>query len=391
VTRRVAFAVALAAVYLALAISGVLLGKPDEVAIWGVIGVAFLPTVIAGGLIVVLRPGNRVGWLFCAIGSAFAASVFLYGYGYRALDSGWPGSAYAGWLGNITFISYWTPAILLLLLFPTGGLPSARWRPVAMLVLGSAAVTTIGLAFGPARVEVSGQLVPNPLVAPGWIGPLLATLGGWTNQVLIALLPLTAGGLVVRLRRSEGVERQQLKWFVYAGALISVSLIGGALAPLPLANIAYVCSLIAVGAGLPIAASIAILRYRLFEIDLVISRTISWAIVTGGVVAIYLGAVVVLETVLGGLTQGDTLAVAASTLLAAAAFQPLRQGIQRVVDRRFHRSRYDAERTAAALADRLRDEVEMHALREALAAAVDRSVRPARLGLWLRQGAGEAE
>ena len=191
---------------------------------------------------------------------------------------------------------------------------------------------------------------------------------------------ICVGSLFVRFRRSGAVERQQVKWFLLANAAFLVTLV---IAFATFSDAAFVLALVA-AAGIPIAAGIAILRYRLWDIDRIVSRTVSWAVITAALVAVFVGGVLALQAVLAQVTQAPTLAVAASTLFAFALFQPLRRRVQRVVDRRFDRARIDAERTAQGFGARLRDEVAIDAIAADLRTTIDRSVRPSTQGLWLR-------
>jgi hypothetical protein len=199
---------------------------------------------------------------------------------------------------------------------------------------------------------------------------------------MVSILGVAA--VIVRYRRSAGVERQQLRWFVAAVAIgvvpITISPLGGG----PGAFLLAVLGLLLI----PISVWIAITRYRLYEIDRLISRGLSWAVLSGVLLAVYGGAILLLQTVLGGVIQGQTVAVAASTLLAAALFQPLRRRVQGAVDHRFNRARYDAERTSTDFADRLRDEMDVDHLRAALAITVGGAVHPDGVGVWLRPVAG---
>ena len=198
---------------------------------------------------------------------------------------------------------------------------------------------------------------------------------------------ICVGSLFVRFRRSGAVERQQVKWFLLANAAFLVTLV---VAFATFNDAAFVLALVA-ASGIPIAAGIAILRYRLWDIDRIVSRTVSWAVISAALVAVFIAGVLALQTVLAGLTQAPTLAVAASTLFAFALFQPLRRRVQRVVDRRFDRARIDAERTAQGFGARLRDEVAIDTIAADLHTTVDRSVRPSTQGLWLRvPGGGRA-
>jgi hypothetical protein len=236
--------------------------------------------------------------------------------------------------------------------------------------------------FTPGAIE---NVVPwNPIgieAMPVWVWNLAWPLAG-AGGVLISVLGVAA--VVTRYRRGAGVERQQLRWFVAAVALgvvpITISPLGGG----PGAFLLAVLGLLLV----PISVWIAVTRYRLYEIDRLISRGLSWAVISGLLVAVYAGTILLLQTMLGDVVGGQTVAVAGSTLLAAALFQPLRRRVQTAVDHRFNRARYDAEQTATDFAERLRDEVDVDHLRTALAATADGAVHPSGVGVWLRPAPG---
>lgn len=268
---------------------------------------------------------------------------------------------------------------LLALVFPNGRLPGPRWRwpvgaIVAAIAVGSA---TILVRPGP----IGDSFADNPLGVSGFAGFEALWAMGYTlgAAALSFALLLALAAVIVRVRRSGGVERAQLKWFVAAnvavGAFLTLSImtstIFDVLAPWSLSLP-------------PIAVGIAIMRYRLFEIDRIISRTLSWAIVTGLLVAVFAGVIVALQAVLAEFIQGQTLAVAGSTLVSFALFQPVRRQVQTAVDSRFDRARYDGQRTLDAFSDHMRDEVDLDRLRSALVATADDAVRPALVSLWLR-------
>jgi hypothetical protein len=248
--------------------------------------------------------------------------------------------------------------------------------------VGALAASTILIVFTPGAIENVAPWNPIGIDAlPAWVWNLAWPLEG-AGGVLISVLGVAA--VVTRYRRGAGVERQQLRWFVAAVAIgvvpITISPLGGG----PGAFLLAMSGLLLV----PVAVGIAVTRYRLYEIDRLISRGVSWAVLSGSLLAIYAGAVLLLQTVLGDVIQGQTVAVAASTLLAAALFQPLRRRVQVAVDHRFNRARYDAERTATDFADRLRDEVDVDHLRTALAATAGGAVHPNGVGVWLRATSG---
>jgi hypothetical protein len=335
--------------------------------------------VVVGGIVLLRRPSNAVGGLLLAFGASGSVMYPFVALGSAA--AGTPGAAVAGVvvqaLDPITYLL----VSALLLVFPDGALPSPRWRPILALAPVGFLLSVAGnlLTAGPLMVFPQHD---NPFGVAGPIVMLLGAIGYSTSAIVMVAAALS---LVVRWRRSGERKRAQLKWIALTGALlaattalyvVSFSAWGVALIPLIATSVAF--------ALFPASVGIAVLRYRLYEIDRIISRTIGWAAVTGVVGVLYLVAVLVLQGVLGGITQGDTLAVAGSTLLAAAAFQPLRRRIQRVVDRRFHRSRYDSERTAAQFAEALRDEVDAGRLGAELRTAATSSLGPAAVSVWLR-------
>jgi len=280
---------------------------------------------------------------------------------------------------------------LLALLFPDGRLPGPRWRwPVGAIVAAIAVCSAVQMLHpGP----IPDTVTANPFGASGFSGSeafwtigLALILASLPGALLVAL-----AAVIVRVRRAGGIERAQLKWFVAAifavGTLLTLGLADGGLdVGLAAGTSPTIFDFLAIASlSLPaIAVGVAILRYRLFEIDRLISRGVSWALLSGLLVAVYAGAVLLLEGVLGGATQGETVAVAGSTLLAVALFQPLRRRVQSVVDRRFNRARYDAERTASAFAERLSDQVDLASLSGEITGVVDVALRPSRIDAWLR-------
>ena len=338
------------------------------------------------GLLLAVRPnGGRMGAILLVGSAVFAAVPFGYAFaGTMAIRSPLDPVANVLVLLGPALVPFGYALILpiVALTFPDGRLPSTRWRWPTRAAVGALAASTILIVFTPGAIE---NVVPwNPIgidALPAWVWNLAWPLAG-AGGVLISLLGVAA--VVTRYRRGEGVERQQLRWFVAAVALgvvpITISPLGGG----PGAFLLGMSGLLLV----PVAVGIAVTRYRLYEIDRLISRGVSWAVLSGSLLAIYAGAVLLLQTVLGDVIQGQTVAVAASTLLAAALFQPLRRRVQVGVDHRFNRARYDAERTATDFAERLRDEVDVDHLRTALAATAGGAVHPAGVGVWLRPTPG---
>jgi hypothetical protein len=334
------------------------------------------------GLLLVVRPGGgRMGTILLGGSAVFGAVPFGYAFaGTMALRNPLDPVANVLVLLGPALAPFGFALILpiVALTFPDGRLPSSGWRWPTRAAAGALAASTILIVFTPGAIE---NVVPwNPIgidLLPAWVWALAGPVGG-IGTVLISVLGVAA--VASRYRRGAGVERQQLRWFVAAVLLavvpITVSPLGGG----PLAFLLAVFGLLLV----PVSVWIAVTRYRLYEIDRLISRGLSWAVLSGVLLAIYAGAVLLLQTMLAGLIQGQTVAVAASTLLAAALFQPLRRRVQAEVDHRFNRARYDAERTAIDFRRRLRNEVDVDHLKVALATTAAGVVHPSGASVWLR-------
>ena len=392
---RVGVVVAVLATYVTLSLGGVVLGNPSELVFILPLTVAFLASPAVGAMIVLRRPDNRIGWLFCVMGLAFGATMFAEGYSYSAIRGGWPGLQQAVWVAQWAFLMFILPGVLLFVLFPSGRMPSRRWLLPVAVAVAAALVTGIGWAFGPAVFEttlietdtvgMTRWAVPNPFPVPAWLSPAFSTAAEVGNTVLIGSAVFFAVGMVVRLRRARGIERQQLKWFVLATVMIALLIPISAFLPDPLADAVWVLTISAFGAGLPIAAGIAILRYRLYDIDLLINRTLVYGALSLILGVLYVALVLGLQVLVSPLTGNETLSVAISTLAIAALFGPARRRVQATVDRRFYRSRYDARRTVEAFAARLRDEVDLDSLKGELQAATRRTVGPTTASVWLRE------
>jgi len=343
------------------------------------------------GVVVVLRAaGHTVGWLF-AIAAPMTAWVFgCYAIGY-VLTTRVPPEPAGSWFNLIGSLLF-SPAIMLLLpavalVFPTGTLPSPRWRaPVAVLVV-LVAVRSIAIIMRPGPMADDGPV--NPLTpwlgaVPQGVADVLAILDAIGSLSILFGGALGVAALMVRARRSRGVERQQLKWLlvamVPAAILLPLSLQPDISAAVPLIGTLSVATL-----GLAaLAVAVAVLRYRLYDIDRILSRTIGWALVTVILAVMFVGVIIGLQALLAPVTDENTLAVAASTLLAAALFQPLRRRVQRSVDRRFNRARVDAQLAIDAFGVRLRDEVDLATLEGQLVFVARDSVQPTGAGLWLK-------
>jgi hypothetical protein len=348
---------------------------------------AFTAFMIVGAVVVAHRPGNAVGWIFSTIGLLAGSGLFAWQYAeyaYLTRGGSLPGAMVAAWYNSW----FWFPlfslvSVFTLLLFPTGRLLSPRWRPVAFLAAATTVAIVVLNALAP-TIAVGEQItVRNPIGVAAIPDPPADSPVG---AVLIGLLVVCTGAgvlsLVLRFRRSQGVERQQLKWFTYASALVFLVLALGQL----VGEAAVFDVLLGIGFALvPVAAGIAILRYRLYDIDRLINRTLVYGLLTAVLGGGYAGAVLVLGQLFGGVT-GDppSWAVAGATLAVAALFQPARRRIQAVVDRRFNRRKYNAAKTVEAFSLRLRDEVDLDALSAELLAVVDKTMEPTQASLWLR-------
>jgi hypothetical protein len=338
-----------------------------------------------GWVVAARLPEHPVGWIFLAMGAGLALAFAANSWAEvgMASDSGpLPGDELAAWLGSWLFIpAVFAPLLLLLLLFPTGRLLSPRWVWPARVIMGLVALALIGFAFKPGPVGPEGEQVPNPLAAPGAAGDAMELLDIVTNALAPLGFAIAAAAIVIRARRSRGVERQQLKLFSFAAAVAAAGLAGSVVTSGIVADLFFLLGMVGL-AALPIAAGVAILRYRLYDIDVVIRRTVVYAGLTLTLAGAYAGSVLLLQLLL---SPGSDLAIAASTLAVAALFRPLRSRIQALVDRRFFRSRYDAQLTLEGFGVRLRDELDLDALGGELRNVVADTMQPAHVSLWLRE------
>jgi hypothetical protein len=344
--------------------------------------------VTVGAIVASRRPENPVGWLLCLSGVAVSTSSFTSQYAIYALLAQ-PGSLPAG--EAMAWIASWTLPIMIglqvsyLLLFPTGRLPSRRWRWVAWLIVAFVLAGVITSAFSPGAYLGSLGPIRNPLGMEGFTNIYKAILYIMSPALFLA----AALSVFMRLWRADGVERQQIKWLAYAAGGFAISII---IVSIPIAidtplwyERAASAIFVAVTPGVPISIGIAILRYRLYDIDILINRTLVYGSLTAALVALYFGGIVVLQRVFVLLTgQQSTLAVVASTLAIAALFVPLRRRVQGFVDRRFYRRKYDARKTLETFSLRLRDETDLEALNNDLVGVVRETMQPAHVSLWLR-------
>jgi hypothetical protein len=345
---------------------------------------------VVGALIASRRPDNPVGWIFCVIGISQALVDFAYEYATYALVTE-PGSLPGGGLMSWVQTWAWVPGYafmitFLLLVFPTGRLPSPRWRPVAW-ISGLAIVIMImpALAFWQYRgARLLGDIfeIESSL---GFLGQMFAV--GF--PLLLVCGAASVVSLIVRFRRSTGDERQQLKWFTYAAATLAVFAIVvegilGERTDLGILRTVFAFILIP---AVPIATGIAILKYRLYDIDRIINKTLVFGLLSAILLAGYAGGILLLQSILP-VPKDSQITVAASTLAMAALFGPLRARIQEIVDRRFYRARYDATHAVEDFGSRLRSETDLNSLASDLIGVVSRTVQPAHASLWLRSSTG---
>jgi hypothetical protein len=346
------------------------------------------PTV--GAVILARQPHNRIGWLCCAVGLLVGPAFFAQAYAWYALVYR-PGSLSGGlamaWLGEWPwFIALGLVLTFLLLLFPTGHLVSRRWRVVAWAAAANLALGSIWGMFKPTLNAIEPPIVSNPLGVQQ-AEAAFELLESVVLAVQGLLTILSAASIVVRFRRAQGVERQQLKWFTYATVVSALFWIAFALTGLqnrlPTA-LTYVVGATFLGA-VPAAIGIALLRYRLYDIDRLINRTLVYGLLTVVLGCGYAAVVLVLGQLFGGVTSDPpSWVIAGATLAVAAAFRPARHRIQTAVDRRFNRRRHDAARTMEAFTVRLRDHVDLESLSSELLAVVDQTMEPTTASLWLR-------
>jgi MFS family permease len=348
------------------------------------IGAVALVTVSAAAVGAVLasrRPRHPVGWLLLGVGLALVGSLLVQSYvdyGLLARPGSLPAARYLAGFSYSTVPIWLSCAGFVLLLTPTGSLPSPRWRWWARLAAAAPVVTVLGSVVQPDPLAPDYR--GNPLAIPALARVLVVPAVAGVVIVLVALL-VGAGSLVWRFRRARGVERQQLRWLAYAAAL-AAGLLLVALAAGVLAKDDVVFASLALGVALlPLATGAAILRYRLYDLDRIISRTLAYGLLTVLLGGAYAGVVLGLGRLLG---RDSSLAVAGATLAVAAAFRPARRRVQHAVDRRFNRRRYDAARTIAAFSARLRQQVDLDTLTAELLGVVELTMQPTSASLWLR-------
>jgi hypothetical protein len=359
------------------------------------VGVPFLAFPLVGALIASRRPHNPIGWICLATGFLFlllGTSEYYSVYGITRPESV-PFPVGVAWLGNWL----WMPAVglfatYLFLLFPDGRLPSSRWRPLAWLS-GAVIVVVLSLGFGlaPGPVASLPSGIRNPFGLEGL--PWLTNAANVGFPLLALCILASVVSLVLRYRRSRGEEREQIKWIAFAASVVGLlfligivnTLIYGSEPPswTELLDLVTVLSYV----GVPVAVSFAVLKYRLYDIDLLINRTLVYGSLTASLALVYFGGVATTQAVFRALTGQERqpqLAIVVSTLIIAALFDPLRRRIQGFIDRRFYRRKYDAAKTLEVFSARLRDETDLNALSGDLLGVVRETMQPAHVSLWLR-------
>jgi hypothetical protein len=353
-------------------------------------GVWLVASSSVGALIVSRRPGNPIGWILCAIGFLLASSLFSGLYAFRALVSN-PGSLPAGevaawfsaWVQNPAYLLF----LYLFLLFPDGRPLSHRWRPLLWIVGIVVATSILVGAFYPGPIR-GLEPVRNPLGIEA-AAEVFAVVAELVFYLFTALLLASAVSVYLRFRRGSGTERQQIKWLAYAAALLGVTALVGVVDDLLLGGLGWWVPWVIFAAflGIPLSIGAAVLHYRLYEIDLIINRTLVYGVLTALLALVYFSGVAATEAVFHALTgqeQQPQLAIVISTLVIAALFNPLRRRIQSFIDRRFYRTKYDAAKTLESFSTRLRDETDLDALSDDLVEVVRETIQPAHVSLWLR-------
>jgi hypothetical protein len=370
--------------------------RDDPLPGWAFIGfaAALAAFPLSGAIIASQRPRNAVGWIFLVMGASIVTSVLADELALFAFRSGTmiEATPWFDWVGDWSGMPFLLGGPLVFLLFPAGSPPSDRWKPV---VWGSAALVvvqmlaTLLLQWEPSEARP----YPPPLDLPRSVTEV-ADVVSEVGVLSVLAFPLATMSLLVRYRSAGATERLQLRWFLYASSLAAiVFLLLGAVALLlsfgldalaPADDLLWFAAPLSLS-GAPIAAAVAILRYRLLDIDVLIRRTIVYGALSGVLVVIYVSLVVLVQSAARPFFGSSDLAIAASTLGVVGLAQPLRRRIQGLVDRRFYRARYDAARTLDAFTARLRSEVDIDAVRSDLVGVVDDALRPAHASIWLRQ------
>ena len=362
---------------LAMAVSG-----ETELQFFAILGAIIASSVLVGALLMTRATGNNVGPLLLIAGTTQTANLVVGEYVAHLEGPGGPIALVGNGLNQVVLT--WALLAILIgvpLIFPDGHLPSRRWRFVVWLTIAGMVAFAVVTLFKPGPIAEGSP--DNPLGVLGF-EPVFIFLNALASFGALVGFGGAVVSIAVRFRRGRGIERQQLKWVLAVAGVAAVAFLAGAFLPAGLArDIALNLGLLSLIA-MPVAIGIAVLRYRLYEIDRLVSRTIAYAVVTGGLIVVYLVVNLGLTTAFTSLASENSAVVAASTLAVAALFTPLRRRVQRVVDRRFDRARYDGELTSTAFSDRLRNEVDIQAVARELDTTVRRAIAPAGIGIWIR-------
>ena len=359
---------------------------PDAADVWFQVMFTSIVGAVAlvGALLTVRVEHNPIGPLLLASGCITATTIALGTWAFVMSATGTVPPAILAVAAIANDFGFLLAIVILLmfvpLIFPDGRLLSRRWRLLVGLAVSALVAVLLASILTPGRLDAIAM--DNPFAVPG-VEPLTIALDQYANWTSIVGFGGAVLAVAIRYRRGGSVERHQLKWLIGVASVAAVAFPVAFIVPTPaIADTAFLVGFAALFA-LPIAIAIAILRYRLYEIDRIISRTIAWAVISGVLLGAFVVLVIGLQAALAGLTGGETLAVAMSTLGACALFQPVRARVQRAVDRRFDRARYDSQRTAHAFSERLRDDVDLDALASELRETAIGAIHPAFVGIWL--------
>ncbi len=349
--------------------------------------VAFVGFATVGALVASRQPRNAVGWIFGAIALLVSFSLAggeWAGYAFVESPGSLPGGSVAGWL----YLWAWFPAIALIafvpLLFPDGRIPGPRWRVVLWGLILLLVGMTLATWFvpGPMNGDEKPAWPDNPLGINA-VDDFYEATNNIPTIAFFVLLLASLASMIVRFRRSRGDERQQLKWMLFAVLVLTLSVGITEALGIDTGDLVFAVTI----ALFPAALGVAMLKYRLYDVDVVIRKTLVYGALTAILAATYVGIVIATQAALDTVTGGSDLAIAVSTLVVAALFLPVRSRVQGLVDRRFYRRRYDAQRTLEAFGVRVRDEVDLPALSGDLRGVVEETMQPAHVSLWLREEA----
>jgi hypothetical protein len=372
-----------------LVASGRRLGIWDRISTFIALGTFVFAFASVGALIASRRGSNPIGWLCLLAALAFALAMATFAYTELGTDGGFlPGAAYAAWVATSGWlVGLLVPATFVLFLFPNGRLAGRRWRAVAIVAAAGLAGALIHESLTPGLLGGTRRSLENPFGLSA-LEPALGPIEALAVVAIVASMVASVASLLVRFRRGSDVERQQVKWLLFAGAFPPLAWVAGLVLEMILGssesvtNVTNALLSVAV-AAIPVAIGIAILKHRLYDIDLMINRTLVYGALTALLAAAYLGIVVLLQGLVPGAGDSD-LTIAGSTLAVAALFRPLRARVQSFIDRRFYRRKVDAQRTLEDFTQTLREKIDLEALTRELVGVVDRTMEPAQVSLWLR-------